>query len=376
MVIAVNTRLLLTELEGYGYFIRELFELLARDHPDHQFYFLFDRPFDPRYVFSKNIIPVVIPPPARLPILWKYWFDIKIPRVLGKIKADIFVSPDGYCSLTTKVPQCLVIHDLGFLHFAEGYQRSHVRFLKNRTPRFLKKAEQVVTVSRYSREDLLTHYPADPARVHVIYNGVKNLFQPLPEEQKDAARNQFTGGMEFFLYVGAVHPRKNLVNLLRAFSLFKKRMQSGMKLVIAGRLAWKNDEFLQLVKTYKYRDEVVITGYLPEKELAQLMASAYALVYPSLFEGFGVPVAEAMRCGVPVLTSRHSSMEEVAGDAALYFDPRDPVDMADKLMVIYRDEDLKKQLSEKGIARSTRFSWERSAKDFWQIILNTANKTG
>jgi glycosyltransferase involved in cell wall biosynthesis len=171
--------------------------------------------------------------------------------------------------------------------------------------------------------------------------------------------------------VGAIHPRKNLINLLKAFSLFKKRMQSGMKLVIAGRLAWKNDEFLKLLNTYKYRNEVVLTRYLPEKELALLTGAAYALVYPSLFEGFGIPVVEAMKCEVPSLTSLKTSMQEVAGDAAIYFDANDHADIADKMMMIYRDENLRKQLIEKGKERVQLYTWEKSAELFWQSILKT-----
>lgn len=144
-----------------------------------------------------------------------------------------------------------------------------------------------------------------------------------------------------------------------------------MKLVLVGRMEWKNDEFYSLLKTYKYREDVILTGYLPEAKVVSLLASAYALVYPSLFEGFGVAVAEAMKCQVPVLTSAHSSMEEVAGEAALYFDAGNHTDIADKMMLIYKDENLRKQLIEKGIILSEKYSWKKSAEGFWQIILKT-----
>lgn len=372
MIIAVNTRLLLDELEGYGYFIQELFRILVQKHPEHQFYFLFDRPYNKKHIFSPNVHPLVVSPQARLPLLWKYWFDISVPRVLRKIKADVFVSPDGYCSLTTKIPQCLVIHDLGFLHFPEAYKKSHVGFLKARTPAFLRKAQTVVTVSEFSKEDILRNYKTDPGKIAVVYNGVKTIFRPPGAEEKDFVKEKYTGGKEYFIYAGAVQPRKNLVNLLKAFSIFKKRMQSNMKLVIAGRLAWKNEEFIQLINTYKYRSDVVLAGYLAEEDLALLMGSAYALVYPSLFEGFGVPVVEAMKCGIPVLTSQNTSMQEVAADAALYFNPKDHLDIADKMMMVYRDEKLRNQLIEKGRAQSDKYSWEKSAALFWQSILQTA----
>jgi glycosyltransferase involved in cell wall biosynthesis len=148
-----------------------------------------------------------------------------------------------------------------------------------------------------------------------------------------------------------------------------------MKLVLTGRLAWKNGEFLQLLKTYKYRKDVLLTNYISEEELVQLMGAAYALVYPSFFEGFGVPVLEGMKCGVPVLTSANTSMQEIGEDAALYFNPADHTDIADKLMLIYKDENLRNRLIEKGKAIAEKYSWQRTADLLWESVLRTAEKS-
>ena len=372
MVIAVNTRFLIKDsLEGFGNFTAEIFGTMARQHPEHQFYFILDRPFTSLPDLPSNVSLQVVAPPARHPLLWKYWFDIKIPQVLRKIKADVFVSPDGFCSLTTKVPQCLVIHDLGFLHYPEAYKKTHYRFYKHFTPKFIKKACSIATVSEFSKQDIIAHYKTPADKIDVVYNGVKDGFQPLSFDKREVFKEKYSGGSEFFLYAGALQPRKNLVNLLKAFSIFKKRQKSEMKLVLAGRLAWKNDEFLELLKTYKYREDVVLTGYLEQSELEGLMASAYAMVYPSLFEGFGVPVVEAMKCEVPVLTSAHTAMEEIGEDAALYFDPASHTDMAEKLMLIYKDEDLRKSLIQKGKAVAKKFTWKRSAELLWESVLKS-----
>jgi glycosyltransferase involved in cell wall biosynthesis len=374
MIIAVNTRLLLKDsLEGCGYFVHEVFRIMADRYPQHQFYFLFDRPYDPSFVFGKNITPIVISPPARHPILWKYWFDIKVPAVLKRIKADVFVSADGFCSLATRVPQCLVVHDLGFLHFPDGYKRSHRLFYKHYTPRFLRKAAAIATVSQFSKNDIIKTYHTPERRIRVVYSAVKDRFGPIGWEEKEEIKAKYTEGREFFIYVGAIHPRKNLVNLLKAFSLFKKRQQTNMKLVLAGRLAWKNEEFKKLFSTYKYRQDVVLTHYLEEAELARLTAAAYALVYPSFFEGFGVPVLEGMKCHVPVLTSKGTSMEEIGGDAALYFDPSNPQDIAARLMLIYKDETLGRRLIEQGKLVSQKYSWEKTADGLWLSILEAVN---
>jgi glycosyltransferase involved in cell wall biosynthesis len=373
MVIAVNTRFLLKDnLEGFGYFTFEVLKGLVKKHPEHQFHFFFDRPYDAMFILGPNVRGHVLSPPARHPLLWKYWFDVKVAGMLKKVKADILLSPDGQCSLRTKVPQCVVVHDLGFLHHADSYQKSHQRYYKYYTPKFIRKAKTVLTVSEFSKKDIIHHYQTPEKKIRVVYNGVKEIFQPLDFTSQQTVKDQYTAGTEYFLYAGAIHPRKNLVNLLKAFSIFKRRLQSSFKLVLAGRLAWKNNEFLELLKTYKYKDDVVLTGYLEETELAKLMASAYAFVYPSLFEGFGVPVAEAMRCRVPVLTSKNSSMEEISEGTALYFDPQNVAEMAEKLMRIYKDEDGRKELIEKGAGIAQHYIWERTADAVWQGIMDAA----
>jgi glycosyltransferase involved in cell wall biosynthesis len=360
------------QLEGVGYFIFETFSRICRDHPEHEFIFIFDRPYDKRFIFSKNITAVVTGPPARHPLLWKIWYDLKLPGLLKKYRADVFVSPDGYCSLRTKIPQCMVLHDLAFVHYPQHLKWSHAFYYKRYMGKFLKKATRVATVSEFSKEDILKHFPVNPAKIDVVYSAAKKIFVPINEEEKDKIKTRFTGGKEFFIYVGAIHPRKNLVNLLKAFSLFKKRQKSNLKLVIAGRIAWKSENFVASLRTYKYREDVVLTGYLDEKDLASLVASSYGLIYPSLFEGFGVPVLEAMHAAVPVVTSAASSMEEIAGDAALYADPVVPVDIADKMMMLYKDERLKNELVQKGFLRASSFSWERTAELLWRSILDSA----
>jgi glycosyltransferase involved in cell wall biosynthesis len=372
MVIAVNTRFLIRDnMEGYGYFIQETFRRITRDHPEHQFIFIFDRPYDPSFIFSENIKAVVTGPPARHPLLWRFWYNFKIPLLIKKYKADIFVSPDGFCSLATKIPQCLVIHDLAFLHDSSFLDSSRRRFYEKFTGAFLKKAKTIATVSVYSKNDIVEQYHIPDDKVNIVYSAAKEIFHPLKEELKDQVKSKWTAGKEYFLYAGSIHPRKNLMALLKAFSIFKKRQHSGMKLVLAGRLAWKYNSFLSALKSYKYREDVVLTGYVEEEELVKLVGAAYALVYPSLQEGFGVPVLEAMQSAVPVITSEGSAMQEIAGDAALYADVHDHAAIAEQMMLIYKDESLRHQLAGKGLLRAKEFSWEMTAKLLWQTIEKT-----
>lgn len=370
MVIAVNTRFLLADyLEGYGNFIYETFKRITKTHSEHQFVFIFDRPYEERFVFGENVQAVVTGPAARHPLLWKLWYDVKVPSVLKKYKADVFVSCDGFCSLYTKVPQCLVLHDLAFLHYPAAIKKSHLLFYKRYTPKFLSKASSVATVSEFSKQDIVAHFKTDAAKINVVYNGIKEIFKPAYNEEKAATKNKYTDGKEYFLYAGSIHPRKNLINLLKAFSVFKKRQQTNMKLVITGRLAWKYESFKESLKSYKYRNDVVMTGYVEENELVRIVGSAYGLVYPSLFEGFGVPVLEAMQCDVPVITSADSAMQEIAKEAALYADATSHTDIADKMMLLYKDENRRKELIQKGRQIVRGYSWDRTAELLWQTIL-------
>jgi glycosyltransferase involved in cell wall biosynthesis len=375
MRIAVNTRFLLAgQLEGYGHFINEIFSRLAAAHPQHEFLYIFDRPFDAAFITLPNIMPVVIGPPARHPLLWKYWYDYRLSAAAKKNGADVLVCPDGFCSLRTRIPQVTVIHDLAYWNQPKAIAASHLRFYKRYTPKFIKKTSVLATVSAFSRTDIASRYAFNEDKIALIPNAVRECFRPLHWQDREAVKTEYAGGYEYFVYAGSIHPRKNLVNLLKAFSIFKKWQRSDMKLLLCGRLAWQHEDFEKSLATYKYRDDVVLMGYQPEATLARVLAGAYALVYPSFFEGFGMPVLEAMKCAVPVVTANTSALPETGGDAALYADPTDPESIAGEMMRLYKDESLRNRLIEKGLQRAQQFSWQQSAEQMWCYIEKAAGK--
>src|SRR5262249_41843533 len=151
---------------------------------------------------------VVTGPPARHPLLWKWWYDVKVPRILKQHKADIFVSCDGFCSLTAKIPQCMVVHDLSFLHYPEFSKGSHAFFYKHYTPAFLKKAKRIITVSQFSKTDIISNYNTDPGKIDIVHNGIKDIFQPGSITEKEEIQKKYSAGRNYFLYTGSVHPRK------------------------------------------------------------------------------------------------------------------------------------------------------------------------
>lgn len=376
MKIAVNTRLLLKDrLEGIGWYSYQTLKLLVENHPEHEFIFIFDRPYDDSFIFGKNVTPVVVGPPARHPILFYLWLDWSVSFILKKYKADVFLSTDGFASLTTKVPTCLVIHDLAFEHYPQHNKTSHRLYLKRFTPKFARIAKRIVTVSEFSKKDIADRYAIPLEKIGVSNNAAHKEYIPLDWEQKEKIKNEYSDGCEYFVFAGALHPRKNVVNLLKAFIRFKKRNKSNMKLVIVGRFAWNYKEVVEMKEEMPFKEDVVWLGYLNVTELAQVIGAAYALVYASLFEGFGIPIIEAYQCKVPAIVSNTSSMPEVAGAGALIVNPQDYKDIADKMTLIYKDELLRSKLIEQGELQAAKFTWQKAADILWEnILLCTKNK--
>lgn len=370
MRIAVNTRLLLKDkLEGIGWFTYQTLERIVRSHPEHEFIFFFDRPYDPQFVFAPNVTPVVVGPQARHAVLFYLWFEWRIPALLKKYKADLFLSPDDFSSLSTKVPTCLVIHDLAFEHYPEHFKLSHKLYWRKYSPLFARKATRIATVSTFSKEDIAARYKVTPDNIDVVYNGAHAEYRPLGWEEREAVKQKYADGCEYFVFAGALHPRKNIVNLLKAFVKFKKMQRSNMKLVIVGRLAWKYEEVMQMREEMPFKEDVKWVGYMGVEELSKVMGGAYALVYASLFEGFGIPILEAYQCNVPAIVSNTSSMPEVAGDAALLVDPTDVDDIAAKMQLIYKDEHLRKKLISHAPEQVKKFNWEQSATKLWNSMM-------
>ena len=375
MRIAVNTRLLLKgKLEGIGWFTYQTLEHIVRNHPEHEFFFFFDRPYDPQFVFAPNVTPVVVHPQARHPILFYIWFEWSVPAMLRKYKIDLFLSPDGYMSLSTKVPTCLVIHDLAFEHYPEHSVWSHRMYWRHYSPLFAKKASRIVTVSTFSKNDISTRYGIEPSKIDVVYNGAHDEYVPLSAAGREEVKKKYADGCEYFVFAGALHPRKNIVNLLKAFVAFKKRQHTNMKLVIAGRMAWKYEEVEQMRAEMPFKEDVKWVGYMNVDELSRVIGGAYALVYASLFEGFGIPILEALQCDVPAIVSNTSSMPEVAGDAGLLVDPTDVDDIANKMHLLYKDEALRNKLIVNARLQVKKFDWGRSAVNLWESMMKCVPK--
>jgi len=361
MRIAVNARFLLPgRMEGIGRFTWEVARRLVARRPDDEFIFLFDRPFDPDFVPSGNVRPVVVSPPARHPFLWYAWFEWAIPLALRRHEADVFFSPDGYCSLRSSAPTVMVTHDLAHLHFPEAVPGLVRRYYQHYVPLYLQRAEQVVAVSEYTAHDIRLQYGIPQEKISVACNGCDPAFRPLTEVEKQRVREQYARGLPYFFYIGAMHPRKNIPRLIAAFDLFKAQTGSPVLLLLAGRLAWQIGEIRTAFDAAAHQNDIVFMGYVPDEALPSLTGAALALTYVSLFEGFGVPLLEALHCETPILYSDVSSMPEVAAPAGLPVNPRSETSIAEGMARLWRDAALRRELSSQAVVQGLKFSWERA----------------
>ncbi|RYU82809.1 glycosyltransferase family 4 protein [Hymenobacter persicinus] len=374
MQIAVNVRFLLPgdKLEGIGRFTYETLLRLVRRHPEHTFHFLFDRAYDPRYLFGPNVVPHVLHPPARHPFLFVAWFEGAVSAWLARHRPAVFLSPDGFTTLSTRVPRVTVMHDLAFEHFPQDVGFLQRKYYQYFAPRFARASRVLVAVSEATKQDIIDTYTIAADRIRVVYNAADEHFRPLSAAEQQPVRDRFSAGKPYFLFVGALQPRKNLVNLLRAFDQFKARSGSVAKLLIVGRTAWKAGPMFDVYQQMRFRTDVHLTGRVTDEELVQLYAAALATAYVPYFEGFGIPIIEAQACGCPVLTSNCSCLPEVAGGAALLVDPFQVDSIAQGLETLHADAGLREQLVAQGYENIQRFSWEQSADALWEAVLAAA----
>ncbi|MBX9852516.1 MAG: glycosyltransferase family 4 protein [Cytophagaceae bacterium] len=375
MKIAVNTRFLIKDkLEGIGWFTFETMKYITRKHPEHKFIFLFDRPYHKDFIFDKNIKPLVIPPPARHPMLWYTWFEVSLPLIFQVHKPDLFLSPDGFMSLRTKVPTSIVIHDIAFEHYPKDLDKLALKYYKRYTPKYADKAKRIATVSEYSKEDLIKNYRIHPDKIDVVYNGADEIYEAISHNKQKETKKIYAKGCDYFIFVGAIQPRKNIVNLFKAFDQFKLRDDKDIKLMIVGRKGWSTDEIYHTYKKMQFKKDVIFTGRVSNVELKHLYGAALALTFIPYFEGFGIPIVEAQQCHCPVITSNVTSMPEVADGSALLVNPFSIDSIAEGLRKISKDEAFRNNLIHKSKENLKRFSWEKTADKLWDTILKSIEK--
>jgi len=365
MRIGINTRSLLGQkLEGFGNYTLELVKRITENQPNHTFVLYFDRPVDPKFSFGPNVKCKSLFPPTRHPFLYVIWFQWRLKTAIHKDQLDVFWSPDGMFPLGLQIPVLASIHDLNFEHFPQDLPKWVAWYYKKYFPRFAKAADKIVTVSNTTKQDIISSYQIPTEKISVIYNGVNNCYQPLDEEARNLIRESQSLYKPYFLFVGSLHPRKNIKRLIEAFGEFAKSDDT-FELVIVGAAMWKDQSFEMEANLAK---RIHFKGHMETNTLAAIMAAASAFVYVPYFEGFGMPLAEAMATHTPIIAGNKSCLPEIATDAALYVNPFDVEAIAKAMRELKNDVALQTQLVEAGKKRVLAFNWDHAAQKIWQEI--------
>lgn len=302
--------------------------------------------------------------------LWTQW-RLPLDLFLHNPRPDVFFSPTHYAPRFSPVPTVVSVMDLSYLYFPEMFNKSDLLQLRNWTAYSVKKACKIFTISNSSKNDIMKEYKINSDRVVVTHLGIKESVTLTPHiYSMNELKGKYGLSDNFILFVGTLQPRKNIKRLIEAFA--KVKGIKDLELVIVGRKGWLYEEILEAPKELGIEERVKFLENVEDDELPLFYKNALCFVLPSLYEGFGLPVLEAMKQSCPVITSNISSLPEAGGDAALYVDPEDVDDIAKKITELVSSEKLRKELIEKGKAQVKKFSWEKTARETLEILEQVA----
>lgn len=357
--IAIIATPLDSQSAGIHTYVKQFINALV-EHDKENEYILIREKKDGNIPFRQVAIPNI-----RLPIGFaslRLFFII--PIIMRSLKVDAVIEPAhfGPFNLPKRIKRITVIHDLTPLIFPH-FHRFHSQLLQRIfLKRILKKSDLILSNSQHTTQDILQYFPFTQSKVHTLLLGRALEFQPV-NTRKYLDEKGIT--QPYFLYTGTIEPRKNLELLLEAYELFRQKTEEKVLLIITGKDGWKTATFHQNLEKHPYRQDILLTGYVEKSHLIELYSHALSLIYPSLYEGFGLPVLEALSCQTNVICSNSSSLPEVGGDAAYYFNPKNAEDLAQKMMDVFNNPQKK---HDKLLKQANKFSWEKYVKEFVEIL--------
>ncbi len=340
--------------------------ILAEKYPGHHFIFIFDKPFSPLLITQKNITAVLLSPQIKNRLLGHYWYNFKIPALLNKYHAGIFISNGINSSIRTTVKQCLFLKDLSFLQKQNLFSRSDTWYLKKYFKKFIAKAACIAVPNHATSIALAGYFTAAKDKIHVIGYGLPEAVHNIGYDKMQDTRNKYSEGKEFFVCYLTNASVANTTILLKAFSAFKKRQLSNMQLLLVLSPAQKENRVKDL-STYKYRDEVKIIFQENEQLLIEITVAAYAAIYlpaMEIMEGEGLL---AIKNNIPLITTSNEFCKSLYNDAALYA-KIDEKNIAEKMMLLYKNENLRNDLGNIGKLVGSIYSWDNTAANLWQVL--------
>ncbi len=355
---------------GIGQYASELLKQFYTLKPkDIQFrVYLKSEPQEHLPTASDNWQYTVVKPP-------KFWTQFGLPLHLytTRNKPDIFFSPTHYAPRFCPVPSVISIMDMSFEYFPELFAKKDLHQLQSWTRYSAKNAAKILTISEASKNDIIKFYGIDKSKITVTYLGVREDLEEGKTISMDTLNEKYKVNTKYILFVGTLQPRKNIERLIEAYSLLKSKSKDfEYSLVIIGKKGWLYEPILAAPKKYNVEDSVKFLDFVPDEDMPAFYKNATCYVLPSLYEGFGLPVLEAMKYDCPVITSNVSSLPEAGGEAAVYCDPTNIQDIADKIEKVVSDENLRTEMIQKGKEQRKKFSWEKTAKQTLEALQEVA----
>jgi glycosyltransferase involved in cell wall biosynthesis len=325
-------------MTGVGYYTSELVRSLAAIAPTHEFEVL--SPFNG---FNRRL-----------------WWLFTLPRYCRELA--LFHGTNYQLPYWTTCPTVLTIHDLSLLLYPQTHQKNLVSRARLKLPFFARKAGAIITPSETIKSEVCEHLGVSGEKVFAIPYAGRSAFYAVPRAESDPVRERLGVPDEFILFVGTVEPRKNLLNLVRAFDEIIRHTSLRTHLVIAGKQGWLSDELMGYLNNSQIKERVLFTGHVEDAEVRALYSSCRVFVYPSIYEGFGLPLLEAMMCGVPVVTSNVPSIVETVGDVARLASPTDFRDLAQAIKTLLEDPNERQHRAAAGLEHAKKFSWTKTAE--------------
>lgn len=348
---------------GIHVFTKEMVNAMIRNNPGHEIILIREK-VDNTLKGIKQIALLNI----RLPIGYaSLRLFFMVPFVLHRNRVNVVIEPAhfGPFNLLPHIKRVTIIHDLTPILFP-SLHRWHSQFLqKVFLKSILNKTDLILANSDNTATDICKVYPQNCNKVKRIYPGKGKYFKP---EINTSVLEKFKIEPPYFLVVGTIEPRKNLLMLLEAYRIFLEKNHNGACLIITGGTGWKSEPFFEALKNHPDKNKIICTGFVEDDELPALYSHAIALIYPSVYEGFGLPIVEAMSCGTPVIAADNSSLKEAGGDGAIYFNSSDPKSLAQNMFILQNDPVTRSTLSKKAILHSEKFNWDIFAKEFWKLL--------
>jgi alpha-1,3-rhamnosyl/mannosyltransferase len=364
MLIGLDAIPLTEPRAGVGHYTYELARALAHASPGDEFELVYPSSYPPVDLEGREPLPPNLKEArVRVGALGRRWWSAGLPRYAARRGLRLFHGTNYEVPLWGGAVRVLTVHDLSLLSHPETHERRRVWRARRRLPLMALAADAVVTPTEAVRREVCSRLRVSPSKVFAVHEAARECFKPMSKnEAAEALRGLGVDG-EFLLAVGTIEPRKNLLTLVRAFEeVLRERPESGLRLVVAGGRGWLSGPLFESIEKSHARGRVVLAGYVTDEQLRALYSTCAAFVYPSLYEGFGLPPLEAMSCGAPVVAGWTPAVAEVSGGAARLFDPRDHAQLASAILELLDDHTARRALSEAGLRRAADFSWQRTAR--------------